>query len=306
MIKILILGSTGMVGSNLMDCLKEEDIQALEILSPTSSDLNLLEHKNVEKYFLENRPDIVVNCAGLVGGIQKNVRNQASFLYQNTLIGLNLGEVSKRNGVSKFINLSSSCVYPKNLGHLKEENILSGPLEPTNEGYAIAKLAVQKYLDFLSDENFDVVTLLPCNLYGRYDDFSEEGSHLVPAIIRKVHNYLEGKTDFIEIWGDGKARREFMYGKDLSDFIKKLIVDDLTLPKIMNVGVGVDKSILECYEAVCNVLGADHNFKFDLTRPVGMQQKLLDVSEQKKLSWMPPTSLENGVEKTYEYYLSKL
>lgn len=293
-----------MVGSNLMDCLQEDSIKSLEILSPSSSELNLLEHKNVEKYFQNNRPDIVVNCAGLVGGIQKNIRNQASFLYQNTLIGLNLGDVSKKSGVSKFINLSSSCVYPKNLGHLKEENILSGPLEPTNEGYAIAKLAVQKYLDFLSDDSFDVVTLLPCNLYGRYDDFSEEGSHLVPAIIRKVHDYLEGKTDFIEIWGDGKARREFMYGKDLSYFIKKLIIDDLTLPKIMNVGVGEDKSILEYYEAVCNVLGADHNFRFDLSRPVGMQQKLLDVSEQKKLLWMPPTSFEQGVEKTYEYLLS--
>jgi GDP-L-fucose synthase len=304
--KLLVLGSTGMVGSNLMDCLQEDSIESLEILSPSSSELNLLEHKNVEKYFQNNRPDIVVNCAGLVGGIQKNIRNQASFLYQNTLIGLNLGDVSKNSGVSKFINLSSSCVYPKNLGHLKEENILSGPLEPTNEGYAIAKLAVQKYLDFLSDDSFDVVTLMPCNLYGRYDDFSEEGSHLVSAIIRKVHDYLEGKTDFIEIWGDGKARREFMYGKDLSYFIKKLIIDDLTLPKIMNVGVGEDKSILEYYEAVCNVLGADHNFRFDLSRPVGMQQKLLDVSEQKKLSWMPPTSLEQGVKKTYEYYLLSL
>ena len=184
--KILISGGNGMVGTNLIKHLSSDDHH---ILSPSSSELNLLHKDAVNSYLKENKPDVVIHCAGLVGGIVMNINNQALSLHNNTVMGLNLINASKENGIKKFVNLGSSCMYPKDLNNeLRIEDLLSGKLEPTNEGYAISKILIWKYLKHISDNDFVGKTIIPCNLYGPYDNFDPINAHLIPAAIVKAHN----------------------------------------------------------------------------------------------------------------------
>lgn len=300
--KLFITGSHGMVGRNLLE---NSEIQKHDLLCPSSSELNLLHYAEIEDYLRRNKPDMIIHCAGKVGGIQANISDMYEFFTNNALMGINLVKSAKEQGIKKFLNLSSSCAYPRDYKNpLKEECILQGELEPTNEGYAIAKLAVLKMCEYISKEypDFQYKTFIPCNLYGRWDKFTEQNSHMIPSVIKKLHEAIKTDAKEISIWGDGNARREFMYAGDLAICIAQAIKDFDRVPAIMNVGLGFDFTINEYYETVMNVLGYKGTFAHDLTKPVGMSQKLLDVSRQKNWGWEASTSLEDGIRKTYDFF----
>ena len=303
--KIFVTGSGGLVGRNVIE---NAEIAKNELLTPRSKNLNLLDYGDVLAYIKKNQPDLIIHCAGKVGGIQANMKDMYGFYTENAVMGMNLVRAAKECGVKKFINLSSSCTYPRDYKQpLKEEYTLQAELEPTNEGYALAKLSILKMCEYISKESegFEYKTLIPCNLYGKYDKFGEKNAHMIPSIIRKIHQAKEVNAPSVEIWGDGNARREFMYAGDLADCIAYCIANWDKVPVLMNVGLGYDYTVNEYYEAVRKMLGYNGEFTHDLTKPVGMKQKLLDVNRAKEIGWTAKTSLEEGVKQTYEYYLKE-
>ena len=299
---VLLTGGSGMVGKNLLEYLKEKT--SCEVISPTSFEMDLLNYTSVKENLLKYNPDVVIHCAGLVGGIQANIEKPFSFLSINMQMGLNLINISIELKIKRLINLGSSCMYPKDLNEaLREGDILTGTLEPTNEGYAIAKIAIAKLCEYAEKEyGLRYKTIIPCNLYGKYDNFSPDNSHMVPAVIRKTHKALRRNSE-VEIWGDGKARREFMYAGDLADFILFSLTHYDKLDLITNVGLGHDYTILEYYETIADIIGYSGRFKFDLTKPVGMKRKLNSIEKQSVLGWQPKHTLKEGIIKTNEYYL---
>ena len=274
-------------------------------MAPSRAELDLQDAAAVERYFETHRPDAVVHAAGRVGGIQANIANPVEFLVENADIGRNVVLGARAAGVTQLLNLASSCVYPRDHdGPLTEDMILTGSLEPTNEGYALAKIMTLKLCQYVrrADPSLDYKTILPCNLYGRHDKFDPVHSHLIPAIIRKVHTAKLEHLPTVEIWGDGSARREFMYAGDLADALVKALGSMETLPELINIGLGHDHTILEYYTAVASVLGWKGEFTFDLARPVGMKRKLVDTSRQEQWGWQPSTSLLEGIAATYHHY----
>lgn len=298
---VLITGSTGMVGRNAAEMLIQKEFK---ILTPTRSELDLMNYEEVMRYFKSNQIDIVLHSAGLVGGIQANIEKPYSFLSVNSQIALNVINASIETGIERLINLGSSCMYPKDCqDELTEDLILTGSLEPTNEGYAIAKIMASKLCDYAQSEfGLSYKTLIPCNLYGKYDNFHPVKSHMIPAVIRKVHEAAKTNNP-VEIWGTGDARREFMFVEDLIDFITWSIDNYDQLPNLMNIGLGHDYSIKEYYEAIAEVIGFTGGFIHDLSKPEGMKRKLCSIQKQKQLGWKPKHSLTEGLEKTYQYYL---
>lgn len=298
---VLITGSTGMVGRNAADKLIEK---GFNVLAPTRNELDLIDSIEVLRYFKSNKIDIVIHAAGLVGGIQANIEKPFSFLFVNGQIALNVINASIESGIERLINLGSSCMYPKDCqDELTEDLILTGPLEPTNEGYAIAKIMASKLCDFAQKEfGFNYKTLIPCNLYGKYDNFHPLKSHMIPAAIRKVHEASKINGS-IEIWGTGEARREFMFAEDLIDFIVWSLDNYNKLPNLINVGLGYDYSIKEYYQAIAEVIGYNADFTYDLSKPEGMKRKLCSIQKQSSLGWKPKHSLKEGILKTYQYYL---
>jgi GDP-L-fucose synthase len=240
-----------------------------------------------------------------VGGIQANINNPIAFLLDNLKMGTDLIHSSFKIGIPYFINIASSCMYPKDAKNpLNEEMILSGKLEPTNEGYALAKTISTRLCEYISNKDIRKVyrTIIPCNLYGRFDKFNPKHSHLLPAIIRKIHNAQINGEQEISIWGDGNARREFMYCKDLADFIFFTIEHLDKIPQNINVGIGHDYSITEYYKAVARVIGYKGKFTYDLSKPVGMKQKLVDITKINQIGWSNKTSLEDGIRETYNFF----
>lgn len=304
--KILLTGSTGMVGRNILE---NNNISKFDILSPDSSALNLLNYSDVDKYIKINNPDFVIHAAGKVGGIQANMTQPVSFLVENMDMGRNVILASKNNEVKNLINLSSSCMYPRAAKNpLSEELILKGELEPTNEGYALAKIMTTKLCEYIhkEDASYNYKTIIPCNLYGKYDKFDPIHSHMLPAVIKKIHEAKINNQKQIDIWGDGTARREFMYAGDLADFIYQAIQQFDKLPQNINVGLGIDYAINEYYSAIANVIGYQGKFINDLTKPIGMKQKLIDDTNLNKFGWKHKTSLVDGIGKTYEYFKTQL
>ncbi|MCI6890818.1 MAG: GDP-L-fucose synthase [Treponema sp.] len=304
--KIFITGSGGLVGHNVID---NPEISKNILLTPRSTELNLMDYEAVVTYVKKNQPDLIIHCAGKVGGIQANMKDMYGFYTENAVMGINLVRAAKECGVKKFINLSSSCTYPRDYKQpLKEEYTLQAELEPTNEGYALAKLSVLKMCEYISKEcpGFEYKNLIPCNLYGRYDKFGEKNAHMIPSIIRKIHFAKENKDKSVEIWGSGEARREFMYAGDLADCIAYCIKNWEKVPVLMNVGLGYDYTVNEYYDTIKKILGYEGTFEHDLSKPVGMMQKLLDVTRAKDIGWTAKTSLEDGVKQTYEYFLETL
>jgi GDP-L-fucose synthase len=301
--KVLITGASGMVGRNLIE---NTDLNNFELLTPTSTELNLTNYSEVFRYVESAQPDFVIHSAGKVGGILANMHEPISFLDDNLTIGRNIIMSSFRVGVKNFINLASTCMYPRNVANpLTEDLILKGELEPTNEGYALAKIASTRLCQYISKQHPDLnyKTLIPCNLYGRFDKFSPNNSHLLPSIIKKVHEAKVNCQEEVEIWGDGTARREFMYAGDLSLAIWKAVNDITRVPDLLNCGLGYDYTINEYYSQVAEVVGWEGTFVHDLERPVGMKQKLCDISRQKNWGWAPEVSLSEGIKRTYRYYL---
>lgn len=301
--RLLVTGAGGMVGQNL---LHHPDIVAWEVIAPTSAELDLRDKGAVRSFLATQQVDAVLHAAGVVGGIQANMAAPVRFLADNAEMGLNVVSGCLAAGVTTLVNLSSSCMYPRALGSgLAEPLVLTGELEPTNEGYALAKIVTMRMCQFAVRENPDLRyrTLIPCNLYGKWDKFDPKHSHLLPAIIHKVHEAMLADAPEIEIWGDGTARREFMYAGDLADAILRALADPAAVPETMNVGVGRDHTINEYYETVARVIGWNGKFTHDLSRPVGMKQKLLDVTRQTQWGWSPLTPLEQGIKETYAFYL---
>lgn len=294
-----------MVGRNLLE---HPAISDFEVVTPRSNELNLLDFDAVVSFLNTSQPDMVIHAAGKVGGIQANMREPVGFLMDNLDMGRNIVWAARQVGVKRLINLGSSCMYPRNHAEpLTEEMVLTGELEPTNEGYALAKVVTARLCEYImcEDASFQYKTLIPCNLYGRHDKFDPAHSHLIPAIIHKVHQAKQSGKEMVEIWGDGSARREFMYAGDLADALLRAITHFSTLPSYMNIGLGHDHTINDYYQAAAEVMGYTGGFVHDTSKPVGMARKLVSVQRQNAWGWAASHTLRDGIEKTYSYYLKE-
>jgi nucleoside-diphosphate-sugar epimerase len=303
---ILLTGAGGMVGRNVRG---HSLANGFEWLTPGSNELNLADEQAVLAYVKTHKPDCVIHAAGLVGGIQANMADPVRFLVENLRIGVNLLTACKTVGIPQVINLGSSCMYPREASNpLKEEAVLTGELEPTNEGYALAKIVAARLCDYISQEapELSYKTVIPCNLYGRYDHFEPNRSHMIPAVIHKLHQAKLSGSDVVDIWGDGLSRREFMYAEDLAHFLFYALDHFETMPNMLNVGLGQDWSINDYYQAASIVVGYEGGFTHDLSKPAGMRQKLVDTQKLAQFGWSAPTSLEQGLTNTYQFYLEKL
>ena len=241
--KIFLTGGSGMAGKNILHFSIANNYN---FLYPTSKELDLKNYSAVSDYIKLHKPDFIIHAAGFVGGIQANIANPVKFLTENLEIGKNIILAAKENNVKHLINLASSCMYPRSAKNpLSEELILQGELEPTNEGYALAKIITTRLCEYINKEDsaFLYKTVIPCNLYGKYDKFSPEHSHMVPAVIKKIYEAKVSSQNQIDIWGDGLSRREFMYVEDLADFIFYAITNFEAMPQNINVGLGFDYTI---------------------------------------------------------------
>lgn len=300
-----------MVGQNILE---HPAAAQYDIFAPSSQELDLTDLGSTQRFISAINPDVVIHSAGLVGGIQANIAHPVDFLVTNIDLGRNVIMAARQAGVPKLINLASSCMYPRNAANpLSETLILQGELEPTNEGYALAKIFATQLCKYINRESHQTgapgvryKTLIPCNLYGRHDKFEPQHSHLIPAIIHKVHAAKVHNLPEVEIWGDGTARREFMYAGDLAGAVLQAVKDFSQLPDLMNIGLGHDHSINDYYAAAAQVIGWQGNFVHDVTKPVGMKQKLVDITRQRTWGWMPCKTLREGIELSFNFYLSNL
>lgn len=301
--RLLVTGGRGMVGQNILE---HPAAKEWEIAAPGRDELDLTNYDAVYDYFNRVKPDVVVHAAGRVGGIQANIAAPVDFLVTNLDIGRNVIMAARAAGVQRLLNLGSSCMYPRNAKNpLTEEMVLQGELEPTNEGYALAKIVAARLCEYMRREQpaLQYKTIIPCNLYGRHDKFSPQHSHLIPAVIHKIHAAKESAAPVVDIWGDGLARREFMYAGDFADAVMYALDHFDTMPDMLNIGLGHDFTINEYYAAVAEVVGWSGSFQHDLSKPVGMRQKLVSIARQDAWGWRPRTSLADGIRETYSYFL---
>lgn len=304
--KILVTGGNGMVGKNILE---HKAVRYYDVISPSRKELNLLDYPSVDAYLKKNKPELIIHAAGKVGGIQANINSPVEFYLDNLDMGRNIVWAAKNNNVYKLINLGSSCMYPRNASNpLTEDLILTGELEPTNEGYALAKIATQRLCQYISMQysEYKYKTIIPCNLYGRWDKFDVINSHMIPAVIHKIHEAKNNSINEVTIWGDGTARREFMYSADIANCLTHLIERFDEMPNTMNIGYGEDYTIMEFYQVIAKVIGYSGSFKLDLSKPVGMKRKLVDITKQNQMNWKPKYNLEEGIMNTYRYYLDTL
>ncbi|MBU2634597.1 MAG: GDP-L-fucose synthase [Nanoarchaeota archaeon] len=306
--RILVTGSKGMVGHSLVSLLSSEGFDNL--LTPGISELNLINQKLVDDYFCENKVDYVFHLAAKVGGIYANMRQPADFLYENLMLGCNVITASKNNNVKKLLFLGSACIYPKEAKQpIKEECLQSGRLEPTNEGYALAKIAGLKLCKFFNKQyGTNFISLMPCNLYGPRDRFKSEDSHVVPSLITKFHHAKENNLSSVTIWGSGNPKREFLYVNDLSDalvfFMKNHNADQEN--SFTNIGSGEEISIKDLAYSIKDITNYQGKIKFDTSKPDGALRRFLDTSKSKDLGWEPKTSIKEGLKKTYNWYINSL
>jgi GDP-L-fucose synthase len=306
MVKVLLTGGTGMCGQNILEHSSAKDYS---ILHPSSAELNLLNKRQIKDFLRQESPDFIIHTAGLVAGIQFNIKYPVNALVDNSYIGLNLITAAQEAGVSKLLNLASSCMYPRfGDNPLKETSILQGELEPTNEGYGLSKILSTRLCEYISQQHqgLEYKTLIPCNLFGRYDTFSLEFSHMIPAAIQKLHDAKSNNEKTVEIWGDGLARREFMSASDLADLVFYALRNFDDMPQNLNAGLGHDYSINEYYNAAAKVVGFDGGFVNDVTKPAGMKQKLVDVTLLRAFGWKHSLSLEQGLREAYDFYKETL
>jgi GDP-L-fucose synthase len=308
--KIYVAGHRGLVGSAV---LKELEAQGYDnIITRTHDELDLTSQAAVASFFCQIRPDYVFLAAAKVGGIGGNSAYPAEFIYQNTMIGFNVVHEAWQNNVKKLLNLGSSCIYPKMAGQpLKEEYLLTSPLEPTNEAYAVAKIAVIKLCNYYNRQyTTNFISVMPSNLYGPGDTYDIENGHVLPSMIRKFHEAKISRLDRVTLWGDGSPRREFLYSEDLAEAAVFLMKEKNTsdVGEFINIGYGEDLTIKELAEIVQKVVYADSpdricTVEWDTSKPNGTPQKLLDVSRMKNMGWRAKTKLKEGVEKVYTSFL---
>lgn len=301
---ILITGSNGMVGKSLVRMLKKDQFK---LLTPNSSELDLKNQYLVEEYFSKNKIDYVFHLAAKVGGISANINYPGQFIYENLMINSNVIEAARRNKIKKLLFLGSSCIYPKNCGQpMGEESLLSGKLEPTNEGYALSKISGLKTCEFYNKQyGTNFISLMPCNLYGPNDHFEPLNSHVISALILRLHKAKLNKEPNIEIWGSGNARREFLFVDDLAKamvyFMKK--IDAKEVSPFINIGYGKDISIKDLSYKLKSIVGYQGELVFNSDKPEGMMKKLLNISKANENGWKPETDLDLGLKLTYEWFL---
>jgi GDP-L-fucose synthase len=306
--KIYIAGSGGMVGSAIKRHFESSGYNNL--ICPASKELNLINQSEVEKFFSREKPEIVILAAGKVGGVLANNTYRAEFIYNNLMIEANVIHASYIHKVEKLIFLGSSCIYPKLAAQpLKEEALLTGPLEPTNEPYAIAKIAGIKLCEnYYRQYGCNFFSVMPTNLYGVNDNFDLQSSHVIPALIRKFHEAKINNLPKVELWGTGTPRREFLYVDDLAEavlfFTEQMNAGDLYEQSIsqINVGTGEDIEIRKLAELVKKQVGFEGEIEYDATKPDGTPVKCLDISRLSKFGWTHKTMLEDGLRKTYEWF----
>ncbi len=298
---ILILGSNGLVGSSCKRIL--ESNPSYNIVSSTRKDTDLFSFGDTKKLIATVDPDILIIAAARVGGIHANNTNRVEFLLENLKINMNILESCIDNNSIKIINLGSSCIYPLNASNpINEDAIMTGTLEPTNSPYAMAKLtAIEMGRSLSSQYGHSVINLMPTNLYGPNDNFSEMDSHVIPALIHRMHKAKEQKHSEFLIWGTGKPLREFLYVDDLANCINEVIQQDIR-EDLLNVGSGEEVSILQLSEIIKEVVGYEGVLSFDSSKPDGNPRKLLDSKLINSYGWKPEISLRKGIENTYSWY----
>ena len=299
--RIYIAGHRGLVGSAVVRALQREGCDNLIVR--THEELDLTEQSAVRTFFKDAEPEVVIMAAARVGGIHANSSRPAEFLRENLLMQDNVIDAAYRSGAAKFVFLGSSCIYPRMAPQpIREDSLLTGPLEPTNEWYAIAKIAGLKMCQAYRREfGFNAISLMPTNLYGPGDNFDLQNSHVLPALIRKFHEAKTRGDDSVEIWGTGTPRREFLHVDDLADAVMFTLrnYDD---EKIVNVGWGEDVTIRELAETVMSAVGYRGSLEFDPSKPDGTPRKLLDVSRMNQLGWRPRIGLKAGIDSTYAWF----
>jgi len=309
--KIYVAGHNGMVGSAIVRKLREKG--CINVITRSSSDLDLTNQQNVHNFLQDESPDYVVIAAAKVGGIYANDSYPAEFIYQNLMIEANLIHGSYLAGVNKLLFLGSSCIYPKESQQpIKEDYLLSGHLEPTNEPYAIAKIAGIKLCESYNRQySTDYRSIMPTNLYGPNDNFHPKNNHVIPALIRKFHEAKVESRPFVEVWGSGKPMREFLHVDDMADAsihimdIDKKILESEVDPMLshINIGTGTDITIKDVAQTIKEVVGFCGEIVFNTKMPDGTKRKLLDVSKMENLDWRPVIALKDGLKGTYEWFL---
>jgi GDP-L-fucose synthase len=301
--RVFIAGHRGMVGSALVRRLAREDV---DILTVQRSEVDLLDQAATYRWFAKARPQVVLHAAAKVGGIVANNTLRAEFIYENLMLAANVIHTAHVNGVEKLLFLGSSCIYPKLAPQpLREDSLLTGKLEPTNEPYAIAKIAGVKMVEaYRSQYGSDFISIMPTNLYGPGDNYHPEYSHVVAALIRRFHEAKETGAPSVVVWGTGTPRREFLYVDDMADASIHLLrnYSDGTL---VNVGTGEDITIAEFADVVAKTVGYTGEIVFDPSKPDGTPRKLLDVSRLAELGWKARTSLEEGMKLAYRAFLER-
>lgn len=302
--RIWIAGHTGLVGSAVYRRLTPENC---DIITAPRRVLDLRDQTAVLKFLEDNTPDVIIIAAAKVGGIGANAKYPADFLYDNLMIETNIIHGAYKYGTQRLLFLGSSCIYPKHAENpIKEDALLTGSLEPTNAAYAIAKIAGIKLCEaYHTQYGCNFISAMPCNLYGPYDRFDPQHSHVIPALLMKAHTAKITKAKTLDVWGSGTPRREFLYVDDLADALVHVLQNYNDAAPI-NIGSGADMTIAKLAEMIAEVVGFDGDLVFDTSKPDGTMHKLMDHSKIKNLGWTPKTDLRNGLENTYKWYLDQL
>jgi GDP-L-fucose synthase len=301
---IYVAGHRGLVGSAIVRELARQGYENLVLR--TRDEVDLLNFDQVNEFLAAEQPGYVIDAAAKVGGILANDTHAADFIRDNLRIQANLIEASYAHGVKKFVFLGSSCIYPRLAPQpIREEYLLSGPLEPTNEWYAVAKIAGIKMCQaYRKQHGFNAICLMPTNLYGPGDNFDLKSSHVLPALIRKFHDAKVAGSESVTIWGTGTPRREFLYVDDLARAVI-FLAENYDDGEIINVGVGEDISIADLASLVARTVGFSGKLEFDHSKPDGTPRKLLDVSRLRSLGWQPKTTLDDGIARTYAWFTER-
>ncbi len=302
--RVLVAGANGMVGSAIVRNLESKGYT--NIIKGTRDDLDFTNQDEVERYFCSEEPEYVFVAAAKVGGIMANKKCPGQFIYDNLMIQSNIINTSYDYGIKKLLFLGSSCIYPKMTKQpITEDQLMSGPLESTNEAYAIAKIAGIKMCQGYKEQyGFNAILLMPTNLYGPNDNFDLQSSHVLPALIRKFHEAKESKVSYVECWGDGSPMREFLHVDDLAEACFRCMIS-YNDSEIINVGTGQDLTIKELTKLISIIIGYDGEIRWDTTKPNGTPRKVLNVDKIKSLGWSPKIGLRQGIYETYEWYKNK-
>ena len=292
-----------MIGSILLEKLISKGYKY--IITEETKHLDLRDQSKTLEFFKQQQPEFVFLIAGKVGGIQANIKHPANFLYDNVMIAANVIEASRIVGINKLLFLGSSCIYPRlSKQPMKENYLLTNSLEPTNEGYAIGKIAGIKLCELYNKQyDCNFISAIPPNIYGPRDNFSLNESHVISALIKKIHSAKVNRENSIEIWGTGTARREFLYNSDLVDGLI-FLMNNYNKKNHINIGSGDDISVKELAEIIKNIVGYKGEFCWDQSKPDGMPKKLMDSTNINAMGWIPKTTLKNGLNKTYDWFKS--